>query len=455
MPDRAASEAVPLPPKLGNVRDWTISLLAIALTLFVGLLCVLLLASTLTQARLSGISVNGVNINIWKLDDMREQWVALRGQRTEQTTALTAAGKQKTELDKAKADAQVALTPLRTDLDAELNTLVAHVTATGNLENKDNFLAAMDMQDNGPIERLDTLESWKSKLVGFDKGLENEIKALENDGANYRIKDKIRLTDNSAVINAEIALTQQRKNLSELQESLDALYSSALDLKSVDDATRERIDNAMYELFPGKILGGILNPLMKTPSDVLTLVLVIAMGVLGSALQISHGIFTDAETQRIGAYFLQLSVGAITALVIFIVAKAGVPIVADATRLGGDAPINPYFVSFLAIISGLMSENAIRTVQAQGARFFGPRPGMELDRWARNDLRDAFRTAGRDPKSVGRLLDTEEGVLEGWISGAKPIPANAQLLIAGILGQSPRELFTDLPPEGGQEAAGA
>ena len=109
MPDRAASEAVPLPPKVGNVRDWTISLLAIALTLFVGLLCVLLLASTLTQARLSAISVNGVNINIWKLDDMREQWVALRGQRTEQTTALTAAGKQKTELDKAKADAQVAL----------------------------------------------------------------------------------------------------------------------------------------------------------------------------------------------------------------------------------------------------------------------------------------------------------------------------------------------------------
>jgi hypothetical protein len=46
-----------------------------------------------------------------------------------------------------------------------------------------------------------------------------------------------------------------------------------------------------------------------------------------------------------------------------------------------------------------MSENAIRTVQAQGPRFFGPRPGMELDRWARNDLREAFRTAGRDPRT--------------------------------------------------------
>jgi hypothetical protein len=44
-------------------------------------------------------------------------------------------------------------------------------------------------------------------------------------------------------------------------------------------------------------------------------------------------------------------------------------------------------------------------------------------------------------------LDVEESVLDGWISGARPIPANAQLLIAGILSQPPRELFTDLAPE--------
>ena len=56
---------------------------------------------------------------------------------------------------------------------------------------------------------------------------------------------------------------------------------------------------------------------------------------------------------------------------IFIVTKAGVPVIADASKLGGDAPINPYFVSFLAIISGLMSENAIAFIQAKGAKFFG------------------------------------------------------------------------------------
>jgi hypothetical protein len=101
-------------------------------------------------------------------------------------------------------------------------------------------------------------------------------------------------------------------------------------------------------------------------------------------------------------------VGAITALVIFIVAKAGVPVIADASRVGGDAPINPYFVSFLAIISGLMSENAILSVQTQGARFFAPDAVPEQLRWARFDLRDAFKEANRNPDNVRRLLNVEE-----------------------------------------------
>jgi hypothetical protein len=39
-------------------------------------------------------------------------------------------------------------------------------------------------------------------------------------------------------------------------------------------------------------------------------------------------------------------------------------------RRGDDAPINPCLVSFLAIISGLMSANAIASVQTKArARF--------------------------------------------------------------------------------------
>jgi hypothetical protein len=183
------------------------------------------------------------------------------------------------------------------------------------------------------------------------------------------------------------------------------------------------------------------------PPDILTLALVILMGVLGSALQMTHALFRQNRIERPGAYFLRLGVGAITALVIFIVAKAGVPVIADASRLGGDAPINPYFVSFLAIISGLMSENAIMMVQAQGAKFFASETAADPQRWARFDLHDTFAKANRSPNNVRQLLNAEDAQFEGWISGKDALPGAAQIMIAGVLGMPLRDLFTDIPPD--------
>jgi hypothetical protein len=101
--------------------------------------------------------------------------------------------------------------------------------------------------------------------------------------------------------------------------------------------------------------------------------------------------------------------------VIFIVAKAGVPVIADASKLGGEAPINPYFVSFIAIISGLMSENAIASVQARGAKFFGSDAGP--DRWAREDLNNLLLPPDLSLKALGDYLGTTEDATKSILSG--------------------------------------
>ncbi|HTC06129.1 MAG TPA: hypothetical protein VK749_22170 [Xanthobacteraceae bacterium] len=234
--------------------------------------------------------------------------------------------------------------------------------------------------------------------------------------------------------------------LTSLQDSLDGLFRQ-FSTKPLDDPTRVRLENALFELYSGKFLGASMNWLLIMPPDILTLALVILMGVLGSALQMTHALFRQNRIERSGAYFLRLGVGAITALVIFIVAKAGVPVIADASRLGGDAPINPYFVSFLAIISGLMSENAIMMVQAQGAKFFAAETAADPQRWARSDLHDAFTKANRNPDKVKQLLSADDTQFEGWMSGKDAIPGAAQTLIAGVLEIPRRELFTDIPPD--------
>jgi hypothetical protein len=216
----------------------------------------------------------------------------------------------------------------------------------------------------------------------------------------------------------------------------------------IDDATRSRIENALYELHSGRgVLGQFVNLLVTTQPDILTLTLVILMGVLGSSLQMTYAFFKQHRIEKVGAYLLRVCVGAITALVIFIVAKAGVPVIADASRLGGDAAINPYFVSFLAIISGLMSENAIVSVQNQGARFFGAELTSEPKRWAREDLHQEFKDSNRDPERVKRLLQAKDEEFEGWVSGKEPMPANVQMIIAGVLQKPPRDLYTDIPPD--------
>src|SRR5262249_60323342 len=96
------------------------------------------------------------------------------------------------------------------------------------------------------------------------------------------------------------------------------------------------------------------------------------MGVLGSALQMTHAFVVRNQAITISGYLLRISLGAITALVMFIVAKAGVPVVTDASRLGGDAPIKPHFVAFLAIISGLLSEWALANVHRKAAKLTRP-----------------------------------------------------------------------------------
>src|SRR5262249_8927856 len=148
----------------------------------------------------------------------------------------------------------------------------------------------------------------------------------------------------------------------------------------------------LYELKPtGASLGGLINYLVTTQPEVLTLSLVILMGVLGSCLQISNSYFRGSRETNFGNYFLQVCVGAIAALVIFVVAKAGVPVVTDTSKIGGDAPINPYFISFIAIISGLLSERAISSVQNQGVRFFGPIAADEPNRWLRQDTTEQMK----------------------------------------------------------------
>jgi hypothetical protein len=424
--------------EVSKFRQNATSILLVLFTGFVGLLCILVLACTLTQTRLSTISIDGVTISIWKLDDTRTQWKKIRDRIRDQSEALI---KAKQELDDAQqnlANDDGVYRPARTPLDAELQALRAGISGY-----EPDLAKAMV---GSPGEQVSMLGTAKDRLLKAHPELQESIGKIADLDKTYEPIYAQRMTLEAKATVKKGQVKALNDSLASLQDSLDGLFRQ-FSTKPLDDPTRVRLENALFELYSGKFLGASMNWLLIMPPDILTLALVILMGVLGSALQMTHALFRQNRIERPGAYFLRLGVGAITALVIFIVAKAGVPVIADASRLGGDAPINPYFVSFLAIISGLMSENAIMMVQAQGAKFFATETAADPQRWARFDLHDTFAKANRSPNNVRQLLNAEDAQFEGWISGKDALPGAAQTMIAGVLGMSQRELFTDIPPD--------
>jgi hypothetical protein len=439
-----------------KTREWLTSVILITFTSLIGIGCVIALSSTLTQARMSTITIDGVPLSIWKLDDIRVQWAEIRDVIRNLSEGITAAERDRVDHTAVAAKAEQEFRGKQRALIVKLGEMIFR------LRTFDPEVAKTIEGTKDPAERYAHIGAAQTRLLGEHPDFKPRFEELD---AAYSEYGKARDDNTAAGFTSEAIITRIKKlqdAVNGSRTSLETLYRQINpkfarepgDAKGgaapteVDETTRSRIENALYELHSGRgILGTFVNRLVTTQPDILTLTLVLLMGILGSSLQMTYAFFKQHQVEKLGEYMLRVCVGAITALVIFIVAKAGVPVIADASRLGGDAAINPYFVSFLAIISGLMSDNAVRSVQNQGAKFFGADAAAEPPRWARQDLRETFKASNRDPDRVRRLLQAKDDEFEDWVSGKKAMPANVQMMVAGVLQTPPRDLFTDIPPD--------
>jgi hypothetical protein len=300
-----------------------------------------------------------------------------------------------------------------------------------------------------------------SALVGGDlDALKQKDPSIEIDLQKFvqMRTDWQRLADDEYSVDQELdslkkGLDQNRADL-KLAEDSSRLVLPTEEGKSVPDDQRAQIENAIYEF--DAMYGvwcGLVYRLTLVPTDVLVLGLVIVMGLLGSSLQLVYVYITQYEQKSVSYYLIRPFFGIIMAFVIYIVAKAGIPLVTDATRLGTTTAINPYFISFIAIISGLMSERALGSLVRLGTNYFRDTDGAEPLRWARTDLSQAFQDAKRDPDKLRVLLKAKPSEWEDWIKAKEPMPGSAQVMIAGVLEKSRRDLFTDMPPEADQPPA--
>jgi hypothetical protein len=420
-----------------RLKGYFASATFILFTVIVGVTCVVTLSATLTQARISSLAIEGVSLSIWKLDTVRQQWATIQDQQQKESKALGDAEIRRTGTSGKKTAAESEYNVARDELNDLLERFNYRVRPFDS-----NLAAAIASQSLaeqvGRIQAATEALKTHPELVPF-------LEQIQADYVRFQAAAAERTTTRGADTAVVNEIGNLKFGLQSSKESLEALFGT---IKSnLDEAGRSRIESALYELQPtaGR-LSRLHNKLITAQPDVLTLCLVILMGVLGSALQITHAFFIEQRIERPGSYFLRVCVGAITALVIFIVAKAGVPVIADASKLGGEAPINPYFVSFIAVLSGLLSENAIASVQAQGAKFFGTNTPTQPDRWAREDLNVLLQPPDLTLKAIGEYLGTTEDVTTSILSGKAPASFDQQKTIALYLRRQVRDLFSDLSP---------
>ncbi len=259
-------------------------------------------------------------------------------------------------------------------------------------------------------------------------------------------------------------LEYQRKNarLFNLEEEVESWYrkrDQEFKIKDNIESSIKSANTSSIKVLEQHNAGDIISELefmnkflfrgfATMPGHLLILLLTLSMGALGSLLYITQHFFNPDLDKPFSWYLFRPFLGMVTAFSIFILAKAGQITISDTNASEGILEnLNPFFISFLAIISGLLSEQAIEKIKRSAMPFFQPQKDEndEVERWAVG-LESAMKEQGKTAQNLLPFVNASDKTIEEWISETNQVPEEAQRIIAGWLNLPTRMLFTDLPP---------
>ncbi|MGS4948107.1 hypothetical protein ACVDG3_21795 [Meridianimarinicoccus sp. RP-17] len=179
---------------------------------------------------------------------------------------------------------------------------------------------------------------------------------------------------------------------------------------------------------------------LRLPREILVMLLTMVMGMLGSVVTMTWSFVRRDSGLTVRRFLILPAVGALSAFIVLIFAKAG-----QISLTSGDSAdvLNPYFLSFLGIISGLLSERAYARIAQIGENFFAvdddrPRWGVRIEA--------AMAEEGVDATQLADYLKIAPNAAEDVLSGRLQATPLQQLVIATALRRPQRELFTDIAP---------
>jgi len=281
------------------------------------------------------------------------------------------------------------------------------------------------------IDQLERIDHEKNVLEQRRETLVLSLEKLEQAfEASLQGKELKQLIIQRQIINAQLSETKET-----IFDFEDATISFLEEKEIRDIATELQFITRFFPLLP------------LVPKYILTLILTLAMGALGSLLYITHSFFRGESEHPISWYLLRPFLGTSTALAMFILVKAGqMTVSSGAMEESLTENLNPFFISFLAIISGLLSEQAIEKIKNSAIPILRINKKQGVERWGIGIL-NAMNKQNKKIEDLAQFIDFPLSQINDWIEDHQAIPENVQALIASYLQTPARELFTDIPPK--------
>ena len=429
----------------------------VAVTWFIALffatiaIAVVTLSASQLQGRLAGISQQSeVPLSVWQIERIRNAWERQQGELNDHEKRLTEIETQIGEAQEAVAAAARVRDGLTKDYQRAEDDLVAKLA---------NFepLALNGIEEKSERERRSIIASVFQSLR--PKLQPQTIEAIE---AVERLYTQARRTMDAAageVAAREAAARQLEGRRADQQQILaqsEAAMGAIINVDgSLSPRQTTRIRDLMSEFdFLYTFAYGMFYSFSVLPNELLVMVLVIAMGTLGSTLQLTYDYYRQQRGPRTSHFLLIPMLGAITALVLFIVMRAGVMVITESSQSGEAVPLSPFFLGFLGIVAGFLSENTLETVRGLGQSWL-KRSASEKEEepalWGQG--LEVYLGDDRKLETLANRTGVELAVLRRWFGGTERVPADMQRVISAWLDVDRAVLFSDQPPKAGWSVA--
>ncbi|HEY9213789.1 MAG TPA: hypothetical protein VIQ29_13205 [Ancylobacter sp.] len=214
---------------------------------------------------------------------------------------------------------------------------------------------------------------------------------------------------------------------------------------------QRRFDLVRHFQIYNKLSFGWAETLLLCPPDYLATWLLFFGGALGSTLKILFWHIMPMRENKWSYLAVEPAQGLVCAVMLFILFRSGVVVVAGNPSQGLDAPpLSPYFVAFLAIGAGLMSDQVLQAFRTAATAVIGKGAMREPSRWAVG-LQAALdqQAAGGCPLTLEQFagrIDAQLAKLNDWLDFKARVEPEYQERIQLVLGIPACILFTDINP---------